>query len=311
MENKNLTMPDHSDRDWSEDFQHENGNYTNKCMECSLYFYGHKRRVICKKCFTPNWHELVKKKRPEDTKDNKAWAGAWLEGEMVGYAKCMVDKVLPKKEDCDCPHPCADYPDCNISLNPKKEDETTSDKWKLSAMLKQDDGVVFNNGECKNGCNCVEVHQFHHGEESLKRGYQCLKKENTNALKKISPPLSVAEPVQPTPSEKEELRKKFDSFCLRADAHPSTIFDFFYSEIEKRDKELNSSKLSVEYKQSILNLLTTDYDKLREEISTLKNQLKLADDVINCVCPRWQMLEVPEVSIRTKSALEKYQQFKK
>src|SRR6478736_9041060 len=97
MENENLTMPDHSDRDWSEDFPHENGNYSNKCMECKLYFYGHKRRVICKKCFTPNWVELAKRKRPEDTKDNKAWAGAWLEGEMVGYAKCMVDKVLPKK----------------------------------------------------------------------------------------------------------------------------------------------------------------------------------------------------------------------
>lgn len=84
-----------SDRDWSEDFSHENGNYFNNCIECKQQFKGHKRRVICKKCSTPDWEELSKRKRPEDTKDNKAWAGAWLEGEMVGYARCMIEKVKP------------------------------------------------------------------------------------------------------------------------------------------------------------------------------------------------------------------------
>lgn len=88
-----------SERDWQEDLSHENGNYTNKCIECGLFFWGHKRRVICKKCATPDWIELSKRKRPEDTKDNKAWSGAWLEGEMVGYAKCMVEKVLPKQQE--------------------------------------------------------------------------------------------------------------------------------------------------------------------------------------------------------------------
>lgn len=39
-----------SDRDWVEDFSHENGNYINKCIKCEKTFFGHKRRVICKKC---------------------------------------------------------------------------------------------------------------------------------------------------------------------------------------------------------------------------------------------------------------------
>lgn len=37
-------------RNWTEDFTHENGNYTNKCSICTEYFLGHKRRVVCKKC---------------------------------------------------------------------------------------------------------------------------------------------------------------------------------------------------------------------------------------------------------------------
>jgi|SRR6478609_1341506 len=89
------TLPE---RNWEEDFSHENGNYINTCIECKLAFMGHKRRVICKKCATPNWIELAKKKPPEDTKDNKAWAGAWLEGEMVGFAKCMVQEVAPLRD---------------------------------------------------------------------------------------------------------------------------------------------------------------------------------------------------------------------
>ncbi len=90
-----------SDRDWTEDFEDESGCYTNTCIECKLTFNGYKRRVICKLCGTPNWLEISKRKRPEDTKDNKAWAGAWLEGEMVGFAKCMIEQVEPLKQKID------------------------------------------------------------------------------------------------------------------------------------------------------------------------------------------------------------------
>lgn len=41
-----------SDRDWTEDSSHENGNYINTCVECQKGFFGHKRRGVCKKCST-------------------------------------------------------------------------------------------------------------------------------------------------------------------------------------------------------------------------------------------------------------------
>lgn len=46
--------------DWPEDFDHENGNYMCECCVCHDNFYGHKRRVICKKCAT----------KPEEQRDN-------------------------------------------------------------------------------------------------------------------------------------------------------------------------------------------------------------------------------------------------
>lgn len=48
-----------------------------------------------------DWERMSKHKRPEDNKDNKAWAGAWLEGEMTGYAKCMIERVLNREVPSD------------------------------------------------------------------------------------------------------------------------------------------------------------------------------------------------------------------
>jgi len=39
-----------NERDFPEDFKHENGNYECKCSYCGLTFIGHKRRVICRVC---------------------------------------------------------------------------------------------------------------------------------------------------------------------------------------------------------------------------------------------------------------------
>jgi hypothetical protein len=39
-----------SERDWPEDFPHENGVYNNWCCSCKKNFLGYKRRVICKLC---------------------------------------------------------------------------------------------------------------------------------------------------------------------------------------------------------------------------------------------------------------------
>ena len=41
---------DHPEKNWTEDFSHENGNYMNNCIRCNDDFFGHKRRVICKVC---------------------------------------------------------------------------------------------------------------------------------------------------------------------------------------------------------------------------------------------------------------------
>jgi hypothetical protein len=41
-----------SDKDWPEDFNHENGRYQCRCVVCGGMFYGHKRRVVCKECAT-------------------------------------------------------------------------------------------------------------------------------------------------------------------------------------------------------------------------------------------------------------------
>ena len=48
------------ERDWPEDFALENGNYQNICCDCSLPFVGHKRRVQCKACASP---ECLEKER--------------------------------------------------------------------------------------------------------------------------------------------------------------------------------------------------------------------------------------------------------
>lgn len=39
-----------SGRNWTEDYIHENGKYTNVCAKCKSVFLGHKRRVVCRKC---------------------------------------------------------------------------------------------------------------------------------------------------------------------------------------------------------------------------------------------------------------------
>lgn len=38
-------------RNWEEDLPHENGNYQCSCIKCGNFFFGHKRRVVCKVCF--------------------------------------------------------------------------------------------------------------------------------------------------------------------------------------------------------------------------------------------------------------------
>ena len=46
MRSKNLN------RDWTDDFVHENGNYLCTCWQCHREFAGNKHRMICKVCDT-------------------------------------------------------------------------------------------------------------------------------------------------------------------------------------------------------------------------------------------------------------------
>lgn len=82
----------HEARNFPEDYSQENGNYINMCRDCGLSFRGNKHRIWCKMCDEPNWEELAKIQRPELP---NPIPGAWLQGEMVGYARCMVKKVKP------------------------------------------------------------------------------------------------------------------------------------------------------------------------------------------------------------------------
>ena len=61
-------LPKNSERDWTEDFPHENGMYQNRCMDCGLLFFGHKRRVWCKLCGgKPAKADSDKRKSAEET----------------------------------------------------------------------------------------------------------------------------------------------------------------------------------------------------------------------------------------------------
>ncbi len=55
----------YSPRDFTEDFEHENGNYENICMTCGQHFIGHKQRILCRECTTassysqPKYHTFI------------------------------------------------------------------------------------------------------------------------------------------------------------------------------------------------------------------------------------------------------------
>lgn len=50
---EDVVMGATDERNWTEDFSHENGEYQNLCIQCGCIFIGHKRRHICKVCAHP------------------------------------------------------------------------------------------------------------------------------------------------------------------------------------------------------------------------------------------------------------------
>jgi hypothetical protein len=53
-------IPERTQRDWVEDFSHENGEYINTCFHCDEGFWGHKRRIVCKRCAHPDGIPMTK-----------------------------------------------------------------------------------------------------------------------------------------------------------------------------------------------------------------------------------------------------------
>lgn len=91
------------DRNWIEDYEHENGNYVNKCFQCGGWFNGHKRRIQCKLCASrpsltkEEWQRITEIKPPTEAMRG-VYQGCWAEGEMVGFARCMIQYVYPMRE---------------------------------------------------------------------------------------------------------------------------------------------------------------------------------------------------------------------
>lgn len=50
---KIIFRSENPNKDWQKDFELENGNYMNNCIECNCEFMGHKRRVVCHECTYP------------------------------------------------------------------------------------------------------------------------------------------------------------------------------------------------------------------------------------------------------------------
>ena len=61
-------MTGSSENDWLEDSAHENGNYFRKCLSCGCDFIGHKRKFVCKKCYT-SAIEKYNKMTPEEREE--------------------------------------------------------------------------------------------------------------------------------------------------------------------------------------------------------------------------------------------------
>jgi hypothetical protein len=77
-------QPQGTEWDWTEDFSHENGNYENVCIRCTVHFKGHKRRVVCKKCSTDTSTGMPQESAPDyDALVKRFHQQGWI------YADCL------------------------------------------------------------------------------------------------------------------------------------------------------------------------------------------------------------------------------
>jgi hypothetical protein len=84
----------HPDRNWEEDFSHENGKYINRCYGCELHFMGHKRRTRCKKCCVGKEET---EKEPKDVIDFATWYSGMERNKVINAYKRYKNEVIRRK----------------------------------------------------------------------------------------------------------------------------------------------------------------------------------------------------------------------
>jgi hypothetical protein len=78
--------------DWPEDFPGENGQYECICVKCGRHFVGHKRRVVCKVCFSKSDFDAIAREIETEA----------YEGEYETFYHTICAEILRKhfgKED--------------------------------------------------------------------------------------------------------------------------------------------------------------------------------------------------------------------
>ena len=61
------------EKDWPEDFSHENGMYYCRCVHCKEQFIGYKRRVVCRECDSAKLPHMSNTNNPVDFPEQPAY----------------------------------------------------------------------------------------------------------------------------------------------------------------------------------------------------------------------------------------------
>jgi len=119
--------PTSIERNWTDDFIHENGNYQNECIKCHNLFMGHKHRVICKACSVSTSIEEAAEKYAEglSLKSN-------VITDFIAGAKHQESKMFTKEDlmaAYDAGQGYNHYYDQNEDGNQLEKDNRMFEKW--------------------------------------------------------------------------------------------------------------------------------------------------------------------------------------
>lgn len=84
------------ERDFPEDFHHENGCYQNRCIDCKQLFLGYKRRLVCKVCEAAN---LNTQKVMNDAIDARMDKSLDRLEEIIEKAESKIEQVMMGEAD--------------------------------------------------------------------------------------------------------------------------------------------------------------------------------------------------------------------